>query len=387
MTRVLHVITGLGRGGAEQQLLQLVRHMPGSVDTEVAVLTRPGPVAAALRAQGVRVHEIGMRGNRDLSALPRLARLMRDGRYDVVHTHLYRACVFGRIAARLAGVRTVVATEHSLGDGHIEGRSTSAAVRWLYIATERLGTVTVAVSPTVAGRLLDWGVPADRIVVIPNGIDAAAFAFDPGLRLGVRRRLGIAPDEFVFGAVGRLVPTKRFDLLIRAFARLEKGALLIVGDGPQRGELQELAARTGAASRTIFMGESGHVPGVLSAMDALAAPSEQETFGLSVVEGLAAGLPVLYTECPALADLPPGMVPDSARHVPARLPEWQEALARCMSEGRRRTVPPDAVWHYDISVHAKTLAELYESSHRSATGPRPEPVVALQQERAQNAGH
>lgn len=109
--KVLHIITGLGVGGAEQQLRLLLRHMPMPCD--VLTLTNPGPVAEGLRADGVRVVHLGMRGNRDLGALPRLARFIRHGRYDLVHTHLYRACVYGRLAARLAGVRATVATEHS----------------------------------------------------------------------------------------------------------------------------------------------------------------------------------------------------------------------------------------------------------------------------------
>ncbi|GAA4092293.1 MULTISPECIES: glycosyltransferase [Actinomadura] len=389
MTRVLHIITGLGRGGAEQQLLDLIRHMSGLVDNEVAVLSRPGPVAVALREHGVPVHAVGMRGNRDLSALPRLARLIRAGGYDVVHTHLYRACVFGRIAARIAGVRTIIATEHSLGHGHIEGRSTTAAVRMLYTATERLGTTTVAVSPTVAERLRGWGVPPDRVTVIPNGIDAEAFAFHAERRARVRARLGLDPNAFVFGAVGRLVPTKRFDLLIQAFAHLDDGLLLIVGDGPQRAALHRLADSSGVAARTMFAGESGDVPDVLSAIDVLAAPSEQETFGLSVIEGLAAGLPVLYTACPALDDLPPGMVPAQARHVPTGLVAWRAALTRCLLQSPTRWPPPEAVQHYDIRVHAKTLAELYESHrHRPAKGARAAwPAVAPRQyERAEHAG-
>ncbi|GAA4140568.1 glycosyltransferase [Actinomadura keratinilytica] len=386
MTRVLHIITGLGRGGAERQLLDVVRHTAGLVDHEVAVLTPPGPVAAALRDHGVPVHEVGMRGNRDLAALPRLVRLIRAGGYDVVHTHLYRACVFGRIAARMAGVRTIVATEHSLGHGHIEGRATTAAVRMLYTATERLGTLTVAVSPTVAERLCGWGVPPDRITVIPNGLDADAFAFHAERRARVRARLGLDPDAFVFGAVGRLVPTKRFDLLIRAFAYLDDGLLLIVGDGPQRAALQRLADGCGAAGRTMFAGDTGHVPDMLSAMDVLAAPSEQETFGLSVIEGLAAGLPVLYTACPALDDLPSGMVPPQARHVPTGLGAWRAALALCLSQGPTRWPPPEAVQHYDIRVHAKALAELYET-HRHRPGNRAQAAGAPRQyERAENAG-
>lgn len=153
--RALHVITGLGVGGAEQQLRLLLRHLPMRCD--VLTLTNPGPVAEGLRADGVRVVHLGMRGNRDLGALPRLVRFMRREQYDLVHTHLYRACVYGRIAARLAGVGASVATEHSLGEREIEGRPLTRGVRGLYLASERLGAATVAVSDTVAARLEAWG--------------------------------------------------------------------------------------------------------------------------------------------------------------------------------------------------------------------------------------
>ncbi|MQS37756.1 glycosyltransferase, partial [Streptomyces katsurahamanus] len=209
--KALHVITGLGVGGAEQQLRLLLRHLP--LECEVVTLTNPGSVADGLRADGVRVHHLRMGGNRDLGALPRLTRLIRRGRYDLVHTHLYRACVYGRIAARLAGVRATVATEHSLGEAEIEGRPLTRPTRALYLGTERLGSATVAVSHTVAGRLRAWGVPQERIHVVPNGIDAARFRFDPERRAAVRARLGIAPDAFVVGGVGRLVAGKRFDAL------------------------------------------------------------------------------------------------------------------------------------------------------------------------------
>lgn len=153
--KALHIITGLGVGGAEQQLRLLLRHLP--VDCDVVTLTNPGSVADGLVADGVRVVHLGMAGNRDLAALPRLVNVIRSGGYDLVHTHLYRACVYGRIAARLAGVRAIVATEHSLGDSQMEGRRLTAGVRALYLAGERLGRTTVAVSPTVAERLSRWG--------------------------------------------------------------------------------------------------------------------------------------------------------------------------------------------------------------------------------------
>ncbi|RKS79829.1 glycosyltransferase involved in cell wall biosynthesis [Actinomadura pelletieri DSM 43383] len=360
MTRVLHVITGLERGGAERQLALLLRHLP--VASEVAVLTRVGSVGAEIRRAGVTVHEIGMRGNRDLAALPRLVRVIRRGRYDVVHTHLYRACVYGRVAARLAGTSRVVATEHSLGDGHIEGRSTTRGVRALYRTTERLGSVTVAVSPTVAARLRGWGVRPGRIVVIPNGVDAAEFAFDAERRTETRRRLGIGADEPVVGVAGRLVPTKRFDLVVEAVARLDGVRLLVAGTGPMREPLERLVRAFGVADRVTFAGEVSDMPGALAAMDVLAAPSVQESFGLGVVEALAAGLPVRYTTCPALDDLPPGEAPN-ARRLPSDVRAWTAELRRVLESAanRDRTVVPPVVGRYAIAEQAARLTRLYRA--------------------------
>jgi glycosyltransferase involved in cell wall biosynthesis len=205
-------------------------------------------------------------------------------------------------------------------------------------------------------------------VVIPNGIDAAAFAFDAARRAATRRRLGIPPDEPVVGAVGRLVPTKRFALLVDAVARLDGVRLLLVGAGPEREGLERLARGRGAAGRVVFTGGTSDVAGALAAMDVLAAPSVQETFGLGVLEALAAGLPVRYTTCPALDDLPPGAAPQ-ARRLPAT-GNWSAELARALRVPRDRTRVPPVVARYAIAEQAAALARLYRPE-RSDSGAAP----------------
>ncbi|GAA2742462.1 glycosyltransferase [Kitasatospora cinereorecta] len=366
--RILHIVTGLAAGGAERQLLLMLRHLPPGYDCEVATLTNPGTVAVALRAEGFTVHDLGMRGNRDLGVLPRLIRLVRAGRYDLVHTHLYRAGLYGRLAARLAGVRAVLATEHSLQAGVIEGRPTTRGVRVLYLAAERLGSATVAVSGQVAGVLADWGVPADRVHLLPNGIEAARYARPAGERAAVRDRLrdelGLPRAAFVVGGVGRLVPGKRFAVLLDALAESRpagrpEARLLLVGAGPERPVLERQAERLGLADRVHFTGERDDVPELLTAMDVLASPSAEETFGLAVLEGLAAGLPVLHSACPALDDLPPAAAP-GALALPSDAAAYAAALAE-LADRRTGVLPrPPAVAHYDIARIAAELATLYD---------------------------
>ncbi|MEU5998709.1 glycosyltransferase [Streptomyces sp. NPDC047197] len=370
--KALHVITGLGVGGAEQQLRLLLRHLPAACD--VVTLTNPGPVAEGLTADGVRVIHLGMSGNRDVGAVPRLVKVIRGGGYDLVHTHLFRACLYGRIAARLAGRRAVVATEHSLGDSQMEGRPLTAGVRALYLTGERLGRATVAVSPSVAERLTRWGVPRQRIHVVPNGIEVERFRFDPRARVAVRRQLGLPDEAFVVGAVGRLAPGKRFDVLLHALAALPQDVrLLLIGGGPEEGGLRATAARLGLADRVVFAGERPHLsteatdlPAFLAAMDVLASPSSEEAFGLAVVEGLAAGLPVLYVRCPAVEDLPPDAA-TGAERVTGDADSFARALLGVRSAGARARLAPEAARHYSITRSAAQLMHVYEAAASGST--------------------
>ncbi|KUL25900.1 glycosyltransferase [Streptomyces regalis] len=373
--KALHIITGLGVGGAEQQLRLLLRHLPAQCD--VVALTNPGPVAAGLTADGVQVTHLGMTGNRDFRALPRLARLIRDGGYDLVHTHLYRACLYGRIAARLAGVRTVVATEHSIGATRLEGRLLTGGVRALYLAGERLGHTTVAVSPTVAERLRHWGVPGPRIRVIPNGIEAPRFRYDEGRRKEARAYHGLPDNAYVVGGVGRLAPGKRFVLLLQALALLPGNVwLLLVGGGPEAEVLRRTARDLGVANRVVLTGERPYLPdpgdhapdlvALLSAMDVLASPSPEESFGLAVVEALAAGLPVLYTSCPAVEDLPPDAAP-GARRVMGSAGAYARELLRLRAAGPGERTAPDVVHRYDIACTARQLMDVYTAALAGST--------------------
>lgn len=338
--RVVHVITGLATGGAERMLQQRVdrtRH-----DVEVVALSVEGEIADQLRAAGVRVHYLGMRSNQDVLAVFALARLLRRLRPDLVHVHLYRALVYGRLAARLAGLHAVVATEHSALPDSTEGRRATAGVRALYRFTERLGRLTVAVSSTTRSILIQhWGVPADRIVVVPNGIDTSRLQITAEMRREARTRLGIAADAQVVVAAGRLVEGKRFDMVIDAAARCAAGVhLVIAGDGPELPRLRERARTAGLGDRMHFVGVVEDILDVLAPADLFASASVVETYGIAIIEAYSAGLPVAYTQCPAVADL----LGESAAHPRLiRSEQRVEALGAAIRAGLSQPVGPEQV--------------------------------------------
>ena len=355
--KVLHIITGLGVGGAELQLRSILQHTRHRSD--VVTLYNPGPVADMISADGGRVRDLGMARNTELPALGRLTRLIRAGGYQVVHTHLYRSCIYGRLAARLAGTPVVVTTEHSIGETHLERRRMTLGVRALYLGTDLCSDATIAVSPAVAQRLTAWGVPARKIKIIPNGLDFGRVAFDAAGRSRIRGEFGLPQDAYVIGVLGRLDPIKRFDLVIRAAAPLldDQHRLLIVGGGQIRPDLEAEAARLGVTDLVTFAGERHDVAAMLSSLDLFIAASDQETFGLSVLEALANGIPALYTTCPALEGIKTGR----ARQVPGEVEGLRPEIAAEMAGGRRhREGVPAIRERYGIEAVTRRIDDLYD---------------------------
>ncbi|MFI1993712.1 glycosyltransferase [Actinoplanes sp. NPDC020271] len=351
------MISTAAEGGAEHQLRLLLRRLPH--DNEVVTLAPAGTEGRAIRAGGIPVHELSTSCDRDVPAIVRLRRLIRRGHYDLVHTHLYRACVQGRIAARLAGVPHVVATEHHLG------RPGATRLGPLYLLSERFGEMTIAATSGIAARLRGWGVPDERIATIPRAIDPSEYRFDPALRAAARARLGVADDVPVIGVTGRLTPAKRFDLLIRAVAEVPGAVLLLVGDGPARPALQQLAIIEDVADRVLFTGAVRHPREMLCAMDVFASP-DQNTWGLAVLEAIAAGLPAVYAACAPLEERAAARAPVRGTH---RLsPHDRESLPRtlraeilCHAERNRGRLPArTAGLRYDADHLAAAVEQLYE---------------------------
>ena len=296
---------------------------------------------------------LGMTGNRDLAALPRL--VQRDPRAAgttwCTRTSTGPACTAGSPRGS-PGYGPSSPPSTRWATPRWRARRLTAGVRALYLASERLGRATVAVSPTVADRLRRWGVPGPRIEVVPNGIDVARFRFDPALRERTRRRLGLPHGAYVVGGVGTAHGRQ-------AVRRPGPGA----GRTPRRrtGCCWSATARrrtccgvrrrqAGVADRVLFTGErpdtgADGVPGPRSAVadsapwTSFASPCAEEAFGLAVVEALAAGLPVLYVSCPAVEDLPPGAAP-VARRVQGGSDSFARALRQVRAEGPAAALGP-----------------------------------------------
>ncbi len=355
--KVLHVITGLDAGGAELQLAMILRRTRH--ESDVVTLYNPGPVAEMIEAQGTSVRNIGMQRNTELPALLRLRKLIKDGQYDVVHTHLYRAQIYARPAARLAGTPVVLTTEHSIGETHIERRKMTNGVRALYLSSEKFSDATIAVSDIVKDRLVRWGVRPGKVTVIPNGVDTDELGFDAQARDRVRAQFGISPETYVIGALGRLDPNKRVDLTMEAAAPMlgEKCKILVIGRGEDQARLEEAARRLGVTEHVIFGGYQSDTTAMLAAFDLYVAASLQETFGLSVLEALASGLPVLYTTCPALD----GIQTERARMVAGTPEALREEIRKEFETGPRPRVADSKVFdRYGIESVVSRIDDLYE---------------------------
>jgi glycosyltransferase involved in cell wall biosynthesis len=296
--QVVHVINNLVVGGAERFLVQLVRAQTKlGWDPAVATLVQPNPLAGELERLGIPHWSCGRSRLNDPRLVLDLRAVLRRHHPDVVHTHLFYADAFGRVAARLAGVPAIVTTEHST-EGGLLSRRRLAGMR----ATAGLADRIVAVSePVRQSAALRLGVPVERIDVIPNGIDLEAWA---GFEARARAARAATGRDVVVGCVGRLVEAKGYDLLLEALAQLEppRPRLVVAGDGPDRAELEARAARLGIAADVEWLGFRPDVPALLASFDVFAMPSRWEGHSVALLEAMAAGCACLGSDIPEIVE-------------------------------------------------------------------------------------
>jgi glycosyltransferase involved in cell wall biosynthesis len=256
----------------------------------------------AVRQAGASWHQFGMsRPFFDLRILAPLIRRLRAERPDVLHCHLVRANLYGRVAARLAGVPVVISTLRNVEDYFLGRDPVARAVRWVEHATTRLVSRYVAVSEGVrTAAIAHLGLRPDQISTILNAVDLRPFASPRTDRIAVRAEFGFEAQHTVIGTASVLEPRKNITQLLRAVRVLGSEfpgvRLLIVGSGPAEAELRAGAAALGLNGVVQFAGFRADVPRVLNAFDLFALASHNEGLPRAVMEAMAAGLPCVVTD-------------------------------------------------------------------------------------------
>jgi glycosyltransferase involved in cell wall biosynthesis len=296
----LRSVRGIGGGPEKTILFGAVRMNPARHAVTVCYVRdqrdRIFRIDQRARALGVDYTEIHERHSIDPAVWPRLRRLVRERRIEIVHAHDYKTDLLAFALARVEGIIPVATAHGWSGDSWRERRVYYPADRRVLAAYPRV----IAVSTTVRDRLILAGVAASRIVVVPNGIDHQAFRPRPELREAVRRELGLEPQVVALGAVGRLETEKNFPLLLRAFRKLLTGCrearLVIAGEGRLRAPLERMAADLGLETRCRFVGHVEDVARFHQALDLFVQSSDTEGTPNAVLEAMACGTPVVATD-------------------------------------------------------------------------------------------
>jgi glycosyltransferase involved in cell wall biosynthesis len=355
MTRVVHVVVAGEIGGAERMLVDLASSTPGS--HSIALLTPNATLARLLADAGLRVHDRGrvregplayLRlsfGSRDVAWV---SSVLAKERAEVAHLHTFASQVIGTRAATRMGV-PIVRTEHSTRV--YDDPTCWPFSRWSLARAD----ASAAISEHVRGRALlsaPWA--ATKMTVIYNGVNPRRFA-----------PIELERPTFRFAFAGRLEPRKGIDLALRALAQVPGAHLDVVGDGQDRVRLRKLAASGGVSSRVLFHGYLPDPRPVLARASAILCSSRREGLGLSVLEAMAMGRPVVAFAVGGV----PELVEDGRTGLLAKAGDVEALAARmreAMGAGPRleewgRAARARAIECFSVDGMCQAYEALYES--------------------------
>jgi glycosyltransferase involved in cell wall biosynthesis len=358
--KVLHLITSLNIGGTEKYLLSIAKIQKTRYNLSVGFLKKRGKIADELEKAGVPVYYLGSPW--------RLWRFLRKEEIQLLHTHLYRANILGRVVGGLAGVPIILSSQQSIDSWKRIYHT------WLDGLSSRFAHSIIANSHAAEKILVvREKIPAKKIKVIYTTIDTATFSYNRD-----RPAIGKNGSTVTIGCVARLHPEKGVQYIPLIGQQLKEKIprlkMLVIGDGPWRAKLEKTIGHLGLSENIVLLGWRNDIKDLLSAMDVFFLPSREESFPRGILEALAMARPVVATDVGGVGEI----IRDKLHGLlvppqnPAALAEailWileNKGEARAMAERGRDRVRE----YFSLDRMMKETEELYSSLIRERMAPR-----------------
>lgn len=373
--RVLHVVSNMDRGGAETMLMNYYRR----IDRDqlqfdfLAHAERPGHYDGEILSLGGRIFRIQSPGSagpiRYVRTVTKL--LERHGPFNAVHTHTDSSGTLAALAARLAGVRRRIVHSHNTAPRRQSPRATVGIEEaMLKLAIRATATDLCACGTAAAAYLFgpQAEAPSSRVQILPNAVDLVPFQHAWAQeRLILRERHGIAAGASVMICVANFVPAKNHGFLLELLEILRaedsRTVLLLVGDGPLRGEIESRATVLGVKEQVRLLGVRGDVPELLRASDVFVLPSIFEGLPLALIEAQAAGLPCLVSTN-VTQEVDVGLELVRRLSLNTALSEWAAALRHLLlarpAFGSEQVLAAIREKGYDVTTNLGLLYRMYD---------------------------
>lgn len=320
--RVMHVFGGHVRSGVESIVLDLADGLRRAGGHPILVPHNEGPFADEARDLGYDVWPLGKKRRYDLARIPAMVRLIKRGEIDILHSHGINGAFYACPAGRLAGSTPQICSFHGNTSQHLRDIYRWSLPRIIshryFLMLTRWCEALITASQTLRNSLIRNGIPSQKIVSIPNGVDVGLYQRATRQRARIRAELGIAPETTLIGTVARLAAVKDLPMFLRVARRLleERPGLrfVIAGDGQEREPLEALATRLGIGASIDFVGWRDDPAEFTSALELFLLTSLSEDAPVSCLGAMAQGVPVVSTRVGVMQEL------DELRHMGLLVP-------------------------------------------------------------------